>query len=216
MEFQLFGRTFSTGADTESHDRDPDEESEMSHMFDDGNDEPPSPEETPFTDVKHKAQYESWDVLIRACQDAVERLERTGSLTSDEFARLGDPPSRTGGRQIDGEDFKNYFWTVLCPTLETHPDVRWNECWKFDPSEALTDEEFETVTSGFNIQPSSSRSDARRHYPRTINCMYQKLRQTCEGNTPRHGVSEYELLRSGVQISDSHLEACLGYSHGQR
>jgi len=179
----------------------------MSYMFNNNDDEPPEPDEIPFTDLFGLSHTTSWEPLVESAGKIASSLEQSGELSTNDVSRLTVAPKHIN----DSSQFETWFWTRVCPTVESHPNVRWNDCYKFDPENALSDEEYKEIASGFNINASTSNSDPRRHYPRVINGFYGQIRSQYESSKPRNGVSKEELFRDSMHIRDSDLERCLDY-----
>lgn len=175
-------------------------------MFSNPPEKPPEPDETPFSDLFGVSHTKTWKPLIKSCMRLVSDLEQERTLTTREASSRASYPSFFNS-EGHGEV---YFWTRVCPTLESHPNVRWNDCWKLDPERALSDDEWKDVASEFNIQK-NHKDDPRRYYPRIIKGMYQTVRNTYESNDPRHGVSALELERNTMHIQRRHLKKCVNY-----
>lgn len=179
----------------------------MSYMFNNNDDEPPEPDETPYTDLFGLSHTVEWEHLIESADKIVRSLKRSGELSTNDASRLTVAPDHATSESR----FETWFWTRVCPTVETHPNVRWNDCYKFDPDNALTDEEYEEIASGFNINASETTRGPKRYYPRVINGFYGQIRNQYESSKPRNGVSKEELLRDSMNMRESDLERCLDY-----
>lgn len=175
-------------------------------MFSNPPEKPPEPDETPFSDLFGMSHAKQWKPLIQSSERIVDRLERSGELTTRDVVGLTDSPQSV----TSDPQFEHWFWTRVCPTVESHPNVRWNDCWKFDPEKELSESEWKEIASGFNISVYGD-DDPRQHYPRIIKGMYQTVRNTYESDDPRHGVSPVELEESTMHIQREHLKKCVNY-----
>ena len=184
-------------------------------MFSDKPTDAPAPEDTPFTDVTNAHGTNTWEPLVDSCQRIVARLEATGELTSNELSDLAEAPKWTSGPQ----DFESYVWLRVSPTVATHPQVQWGDCWKFNPDKALSDDEFKSIASDFGIpavhssyEAKTADTDPRIYYPDVIQGWYNLLRDTYNDETPRHGISGTELTNnSAVVMDESDYRKCAEY-----
>lgn len=180
------------------------------YMFSNNPNDSPDREEVPFTDVTHAHQSAKvWSHLVESCQRVLNRLEASGELSTKEAQELVFSPDFVN----KAVQYESYFWQRVSPTLETHPQVRWNDCWKFNPDNALSDSEWKEFASGFNITANHKhREDPRRHYPDKIKSAYDYVRNTHESDGTRTGVSGFELAReSSPLMSDEDTRQCFNF-----
>lgn len=158
--------------------------------------------------MKYIAPTTSWASLIESCQRIAKDLERSGELSSNDVSNRAQSPRNV----TDDGRYKTWIWHTVCPTLETHDNIRWNDCWKFDPENAVSADEWKDIASEFNISPNfDNEMDHRRHYPKTISGMYRCVRNTYESDDPRHGVSGSELVSSVMHLTDKDYKRCMNY-----
>jgi len=176
-------------------------------MFSNPPEKPPKPDEIPFDDVKQVQNTAVWESLVESCEKVANDLERYGELSSNDVSSRAKSPRIV---KTD-EEYKRWVWTTVCPTLESHPNIRWNDCWKFDPEKGLSESEWKEIASGFNIRVRDD-DDPRQHYPRVIKGIRTYLKNVYSEDNARHGVSGYELIRNVFQVSDEAFQDCVNYA----
>jgi len=133
-------------------------------MFDNPPKDAPNPDETPFSDVTNAYGTNTWGALLTSCQRIVDRLQATGELSSNDISDFAEPPRNVAS----GELFDSFVWKRVCPTVESHPQAEWSDCWKFNPEQALSDDEFRAIASDFDIPAAhnSHTADSVKEDPR--------------------------------------------------
>ena len=177
-------------------------------MLSDPPEETPGPDELPYSDYTGISHTSSWPDHVENLHRVTDALRASGEMTTNDVSDLVTP--------AQNGSFESYFWRVFIVDLEAHPNVEIRDGWRFDPQNALENDEWEAIASDFNIharKPAGPNTPLppKYHYPRIIRDFYRGIRSTYEADDHRHVVADVELIRDTIQLEDRHFKRCFEF-----